>query len=174
MKTIKKISVLFLATVISLFALSCSSSDDGGSGGSAAAGTIKAKVDGANFASNKDFTMATKISSVGTLTIQGSDNSGKGFNLILNGVEGEGTYEIGSGVGGIAITASYTEANASDPMNSQSWQAPYDSTIAGEIKISELTDSKVVGTFHFSAKNSNDNSMKEITEGSFNVNVTTY
>ena len=38
MKTIKKISVLFVATVISSFALSCSSSDDGGGPGDAAEG----------------------------------------------------------------------------------------------------------------------------------------
>lgn len=174
MKTIKRIGVLFMAIAISSFALSCSSSDDGGDGGNAAQGTIKAKINGSSFTSNKDFTTATKISAVGTLTIQGSDNSGKEINLTLNGVDGAGTYEIGSGVGGIAIIASYTEANASNPMNSQSWQAPFDSNVAGEIKISELTDSKVVGTFYFTAKNSNDNSTKEVTEGSFNVNINTY
>lgn len=175
MKTLKQTTYVF-AIALALIFTGCSKDDDGGGGGDAASGTIKAKVDGANFTSNSDFTTANTVNAGGTttMTIQGTDNSGKGFMFIINGMDGTGTYEIGSGVGGISIIASYVEANASNPIDSQTWQAPFDDTVAGQIQISELSDTNVKGTFEFTCKNSNDDSMKEITDGSFNVEVNSH
>jgi len=175
MKTIKH-SIYTGLIALSLVFAGCSSDDDGGDGGNAAPGTMSAKVNGANFNSGAQFTSANQVNAGGstTLTILGSDMSGKAINLIINGFDGTGTYEIGSGVGGIAITASYIETNIQNPANSQTWQAPYEgSGVAGEINFSEAGDT-VVGTFSFTAKNSNDNSTKEITQGAFNVEVTTF
>src|SRR5690554_842874 len=89
MKTIKKISMLVLATVISLFTLSCSKSDDGGSGGSAAEGTIKAKVDGTWVETLEMVTFATET--MGTLQLQGNTGgtSSKAFVFTINGFEGK-------------------------------------------------------------------------------------
>ena len=69
-----------------------------------------------------------------------------------------------------ALVSLAVEANINNPMNSQTWSAPYqDSGVVGEVKISEKTDTKIKGTFNFKAKNSNDQSIKNITEGSFNL-----
>ena len=86
---------------------------------------------------------------------------------------GEGTYELGGDVL-ILHTASYTETDVdlNNPLNSTTeiWQAPYDDTMVGEINISQETDTKVIGTFQFTAKNVNgDQSIKTITEGSFDL-----
>jgi hypothetical protein len=167
MRTIKHISlaiVLALTTILT----SCSSSDDGGGGGSAAAGTIQAKAGSANFKSMTAATIA--MNQGGMLIIQGSDASGKAIQLMLTGVTEAGTYEI-SDTAGISVIGSYTEANISNPMNSQTWAAPYeDSGAVGSITISEITATTVKGTFNFTGKNQDGEDTKAITNGAFNVN----
>lgn len=151
---------------------SCSSDDDGGSGGGAAAGTIQAKVDGSNFSSTPQLSMATQVNAGGstTITVQGTNNAGRSITLLMNGVTGTGTYQIGGGAN-ISIVGTYSESNASNPMDIQIWQAPFDDTVAGEVKINELSSTVIKGTFNFTGKNVNgDNSTKAITEGSFNMN----
>jgi len=167
MKTLRFLSLILM---VSLAVVSCKKDDDGGDGGTTANGTVSAKVDGASFTSQPAFTVANTITANGitTVTIQGSDNSGKGIVLVINGFEGTGTYDIGGGAN-VFVTGSYIEANASNPTASQSWMAPFDATVAGEIQFSESTATKVKGTFSFTAKNTQDNSIKNITEGSFNI-----
>lgn len=168
MKTFK---ILALTFFVSLLVFSCKKDDDGGDGGDAAAGTITAKVNGANFSSNTSFTVANKVTAGGTttVTLQGSNNDGKGIVLIINGFEGTGSYNIGGGAN-VFVTGSYVEANAGNPQASQTWMAPFDATVAGEINISEVNDTKIKGTFNFNAKNTNDNSTRNITDGSFDIN----
>lgn len=170
MKTLK---ILSLILFVSVSVMSCKKDDDGGDSAdnNAASGTITAKVDGANFTSNTSFTVATRITAGGqtTLTLQGSNNGGKGIVMIINGFEGAGSYDIGGG-SNVFVTGSYVEANASNPSASQTWMAPFDQTVAGEINISEVNDTKVLGTFNFTGKNSNNNSTKNITDGNFNIN----
>ncbi len=174
MKTLKTVSKLFLiafAVVLS----SCSGEDGGGGGGgSAAAGTIKAKVGGSNFKSMTMATTAMKVAVAGayTITIQGSDANGKSINLIMHGVALQtGTYDIG-GNNQIAIIGSYTELNINNPMASKTYTAPFEGgAVAGSISITEITDTKIVGTFNFTAKNQDDQSdVKEVKSGAFNVN----
>jgi hypothetical protein len=109
------------------------------------------------------------------MTLQGTDNSGKGFNFVINGYDGVGTYTFGGASLGF-IVGNWIEANASNPTNSQTWTAPYDNDdIRGEIQFSSDDGDKVQGTFSFTCKNSNgDGSIKDITEGSFDVNYTTF
>lgn len=148
----------------------CSKDDDGGDGGSAANGKVTAKVDGQSFSSMTIATMVVLTNAGGTtiLRVQGSDADGKGITLMVSGFEGEGTYDIGGGAN-VFSNASYLEANASNPAQSKAWMAPYDDSVAGEVKISEKTDMKVKGTFFFKAKNEENGSIKEIKNGSFNV-----
>ena len=84
MKTLKKISILFLATVLSTSIISCSG-DDGGdpSPSPAVEGQITANVGGTNFASMTMATTAMKVETGGayTITIQGSDASGKNLRV---------------------------------------------------------------------------------------------
>ncbi|RSK39078.1 DUF6252 family protein [Mangrovimonas spongiae] len=166
-------NVMLLLTVVTFVTFTaCSSDDDGGDPGSvgAASGTISAKIDGSNFTSLEMTSFANKASGGGqtTLVLQGNTQD-QAINMTINGYEGEGTYELSDS--NVFIIASYIEPDISNPANTQTWSAPYqDSGVAGEIKISEETDSKVKGTFSFTAKNSNDGSTKVISEGSFNLN----
>ncbi|RXR33154.1 hypothetical protein EQG68_06625 [Flavobacterium piscinae] len=171
MKTIKFICACFLVTS-ALFLTSCSD-DDGGGGGNAAAGTITAKVDGTTVTTLEITTSATLVSAGGntTLSMLGTSTSQKGFSFTINGFDGVGTYEFG-GSSSVFRVASYIEANVSNPLDSQTWSAPYDDdSPRGTISFSEVTDTRVKGTFTYSAKNPNDNSVKQITEGSFNVEI---
>lgn len=169
-----KTSLILLSFLFSL--VSCSSDDDGGNGGNTPNGVVKAKVDGANFQSNPTFSTANRVTAgpSTTLTLQGTDNSGKGFNFVINGFEGEGSYEIG-GDNLVFVVANYVEANATNPIDTQTWTAPYDdTTVRGSISFSTATDDNVEGTFEFTSKNPNDGTVKNITEGSFNLEVTAF
>lgn len=168
---IKQCSRLVMLMVAGTIAMaSCKKNEDGGPGGGAAAGTIEAKVSGSSFKSLKMTTMANRVNVGGSsiITVQGNETSGKAIVLVMNGVDGPGTYQIGGGAN-ISISGSYTEVNISNPTATKVWQAPFDSSVAGEIKIAELTDKVIKGTFSFTAKNSSDNSTKEVTNGAFNV-----
>lgn len=170
MKTIKQ---FFLAILMTSTLVACSSDDDGGENGDAAEGTITASIDGASFTSSDILTSATVVTANGTSTvlITGSDLGGKNLTLnVSGGFEGVGTYEIGGGAN-VFVNASYTEVDANNPMDAQIWSAPFDDTVAGELNVSASSDSNITGTFSFMAKNPDDNSIKNITSGSFNINL---
>lgn len=169
MKNLKKIMLLVMTvTMVSL--TSCSKDDDRGGGGSAASGTIVAKVNGSQFTTLEVASFASLTTGGGqtTLILQGNSAT-KGVSFTVNGYDGVGTYEISDE--NVFIVASYIEPNTSDPMNTQIWSAPFqDSGVVGQLKITEETDTKIKGTFNFTGKNTSDDSTKNITEGSFNVN----
>ncbi len=185
MKTsVKKITLLFIATVISSFALSCSSNDDGGGGASAAPGTIRAKVDGTNFESSTMTTIATKVNVNGTahtITVYGTEmnmtnGSSKNINIIMNVPDLEPrSYDIGGdNLTGFIVT--YTEASGTiGNLTSTTWAAPYEGgEVAGKITITEITETGIKGTFNFKVQKQNSNEswageFKNITEGAFDV-----
>jgi hypothetical protein len=161
--------ILIMMVAVSSLSVSCKSDDDGGGDGPAASGTITAKVDGSSV-TTIEMTTAAQLSG-GSLMVTGNDGGSslnKAFVLTITSVDGTGTYPIGGGAN-IFNVASYieTEVNSLDVVT---WQAPYDDSEVGEINITELTDSHVKGTFSFQAKNA-DGNIKNITEGSFNVNL---
>lgn len=187
MKTsVKKIGLLFIATVISSFALSCSSSDDGGGGGgSAAPGTISAKVDGANFESSTMTTIGTKILVNGTahmITLYGTEmnmtsGASKNINIIMNVPDLEPrSYDIG-GDNLTGFVATYTEASGTvGSVTSSTWAAPYEGgELAGKITITEITETGIKGTFNFKGQKQDSsggdwvNDFKNITNGAFDV-----
>lgn len=170
MKTFNK-AILLVFVVIAVSLTSCKKDDDGGSGGGAGNGIVQAKVSGSNYKSDASLTSATLIEASGTSTLNITANTLNGKNMtlsIIGGFDGVGTYNIGGGAN-VFGNASYTEVDVANPMNAQTWVAPYDESVAGEIKVSEITSTKVKGTFKFKGKNA-DGSFKDITEGSFNVN----
>lgn len=176
MKILKQIMLLVMVTSMVTFT-SCSSDDDGGSaggnGGSSASGTLTAKVDGNNYQSARIASSATvaNAGSVTNLIIIAANSNGKSFAMTIFGYTGPGTYQLGGGVN-ITNSGSYQETDVSDPQNptTEIWQAPFNDTQVGEIIITEETDSKVKGTFYFRCKNvAGDNSEKNITDGSFNL-----
>ncbi|MDR6966397.1 hypothetical protein J2X31_000390 [Flavobacterium arsenatis] len=174
MKTLKKISILFLATVLSTAVISCSGDDDGNpTPPTALEGQITANVGGANFTSITQGTTAVKVATGGafTITVQGTDLGGRQLQLILNGVDATtGTYQI-SQEAAISAIGSYTEVNTTT-FTSQTWAAPNGTDdVSGSITITEISDTNIKGTFNFTARNQEDaNNVKEVTGGSFNVN----
>lgn len=171
MKKLKQQAIV-LATIAFTVLVSCSSSDNTGDSGKATEGTITATIDGAQFTSLEMTTFASVVNAGGqsTLVVQGNTSS-QALHFTINGYEGSGTYQISDS--NVFINASYVEPNINDPQNSQTWSAPFqNSGIAGEIVVSEETDTIIKGTFSFTCKNPNDDSVKEITDGSFNVTKT--
>lgn len=170
MKTLKK---LLFGSLILFAVTACKKDDDGGDGGSAAEGSVQAKIGGSSWTSIKMSTSAQYITAGKVLTMMGVDASGKTINIIINNYDGStGTWQIPNSVGSIAVVASYIEVNlGSTP---KTWAAPYSgSGVIGEVKISEFSKTgNVKGTFKFKARNQADsNDFKDITDGSFNIKV---
>lgn len=170
MKNLKQFMVfIMVASFISITA--CKSDDDGGDpaapGG--ASGVITAQIDGVSFQSLEITSTATQITAgpSTTITLQGNTAS-KAVGLVISAFDGVGTYEINDN--NVFTTASYVEPNVSNPMNSPTWSAPFENSgVIGEIKVSENTNDRIKGTFTFRCKNANDDSVKNLTEGTFNL-----
>ncbi|MDC8001075.1 DUF6252 family protein [Aequorivita todarodis] len=163
-------TILVLMAVVAVSLTSCKKDDDGGGGGDAASGTVSAKVSGASYNSDPLVTSAVRsdANGVSTLMITSNTMNGKNITLSINGgFDGVGTYSIGGGPN-VFGNASYTEVDVNNPTNSEIWVAPYDTSVAGEIKVSEISSTNIKGTFNFKGKNA-DGTFKDITEGSFNV-----
>lgn len=166
---------MLLVMTVSLITLtSCSSDDDGGGPGNAGSGVLVAKVNGTSFQSLEISSSATVANGGQNLIVIATNSDGNAFAFTILGYDGVGTYPLGGGAN-IFNSASYSETDVdlNNPQNSTTeiWQAPYEDAVAGEIRISEETDTKVIGTFDFTCKNvGGDQSVKTITDGSFNLN----
>ncbi len=171
--------MLFVMVGSLLTITSCSKSDEGGGGGIAASGTLTANVGGASFQSMEISSKATLANAGGisNLIIIASNSDGNAFAITISGYTGEGTYDItGASIGGVVGSYTETNVNLSNPTASTTeiWQAPYDDTKVGTISVSEETATNVIGTFSFKCKNVNgDGSVKNITDGSFNLSKQT-
>lgn len=156
---------------------SCSNDDDTSGGSAAASGTLVAKVDGTSFQSMEISSSATLANpgGISNLIIIASNSDGNAFAFTIVGYDGPGTYPLG-GNANITNSGSYTETDISNLTNptTEIWQAPYDDTEVGSITITEETDDNVKGNFEFTCKNVNgDNSVKVITDGSFDLDKQT-
>ncbi len=176
--------MILVMTLTAVTFTSCSSDDDGGGDDpgipAAGSGVLVAKVDGANYQSMEISSSATIANTGGmtSLVIIASNSDGKAFSFTIFGYDGVGTYEFDGSISTGVNTASYSETTVdlNDPLNSTTelWQAPYENLSVGSVSITEETDTKVIGTFEFTCKNLNgDQSVKTITEGSFNLNKQT-
>ncbi|WP_299225061.1 DUF6252 family protein [uncultured Psychroserpens sp.] len=170
--------MLLIMTITSVTFTSCSSDDDGGgeTPQNVPSGVLVAKVNGTSYQSMEISSSATIANAGGqqNLVIIATNSDGNAFAFTIVGYTGTGTYPIGGGAN-IFNSASYTEVDVdiNNPQNTtqEIWQAPYDDTMVGELRVSEETDTKVKGTFDFTCKNVNgDNSVKTITDGSFDLN----
>ncbi len=174
MKNLKKLGILLLTTIFLNTFSSCSKDDDGGSGGTAAEGIITAKVDGTTVSTEATLTTGEIYStSEGAFVIDlnGANTAGKSYDIIIHGYEGVGSYEIG-GTNSSFVAGYYSEFN--NTSGTQTWSVGYGETVAGQLQIVSATSTKIIGTFYFTAKNTEDNTTKTISEGSFNVNLTTF
>jgi len=173
MKIIKQFGLVFVVAVAAI--LTSCSSDSSGGGGSASVGTLKAKVGGANFSSISQAANGI-IATSGTfqnLSIFGADASGKSLSMtILAENIGVGTYQI-TDQAETVVSGTYSETNINNPTETQVWSAPYDGGgNSGSIVITSKTDTNVQGTFSFTAKSITGTGNKAITNGVFNVNLT--
>lgn len=167
---------MLLVMTMSLVSLSsCSSDDDGGSGGDAADGTLTAKIDGASFTSEELATSAVIVTSGAgrALNILAGDFDGLTFQIGLPTFDGEGTYNVDSED---VILNSFVliDVDVSNPQSptTQSWLAPYaGSGLAGTVSISSETATHIVGTFEMKIKGGDNNSVINITNGSFNIEL---
>ncbi|MBR9914670.1 MAG: hypothetical protein GYB32_07565 [Algicola sp.] len=174
MRKFKQLLVIVM-TLSVMSITSCSSDDDGGGPGNAPSGVLVAKVDGASYQSMEISSSATIANNGNNLIIIATNSDGKAFSFTIWGYEGVGTYTIGGDIN-IANVASYTETDVdlNNPQNSTTeiWQAPFDDTVAGELNVSEETETNLKGTFSFTCKNVNgDQSIKNITDGSFDLGI---
>ncbi len=173
MKTLKK---LLFGCLILFTVSACKKDDDGGDGGSAVEGTMTAKIGGTAWSSSKISTSAQYVAIGKSLTMLGTDASGKAINIIINNYDGStGTWQIPNSIGVIGVVASYTEVNLGS--STKTWAAPYsNSGLIGEVKISAFSaNGSVKGTFKFKARNQSDNAdFKDITDGSFDMSVKSF
>ena len=173
MKNLNKLGVILFLATASIFT-SCSSDDNGGGSSTASLGTITATVDGASFTTITQGTNAS-IANNGTyqnLAITGSTITGKTIILSILGQNiGVGTYPIVDEDTDFIATAVYSSIDLANPTAAQTWSAPYtDMGTTSSISITSISATNVQGTFHFVGLGDNDQT-KEITNGSFNVNI---
>lgn len=173
----KYFSLLLVA--LSLLFVACKKDNNNPtSNNSTSEGVIKAKVDGVLVETLAMTGTANLVENVGTLTIQGNTGgtNSEAFSMIINGYDGVGDYAIGDN-NNIVISASYTKTNIDlgniGSPSTQVWQAPYaNAGEVGSISITKMTNDQIEGTFNFSAQNNKDQSIKNITEGSFKLKLT--
>ncbi len=163
MKTLKS-AIRKIALIGILIAFGACSTDENPS----ADEEITASVSGiGTFTSSKDFdtVYGTKITSgtATTLTIQGTDNSGKGFVLRISEYSGPATYELGfnkvdfaSWINGLTVADQFSTINQGS---------------SGRIVVSEDNKELVEGTFEFVGKMSDTSSSITVTNGKFKVNL---
>lgn len=170
-----KSNFLFIGALFLFFAFSTSScSDDDGDngGGTAAAGTVKANVDGSNFESQSMTSSLTLVDGGGstTMLITATDLEGRNLTLQVIGYNGEGSYDIG-GNNTILVNATWVEVDVNNPSNVQTYISPYDGdAVRGFIEIDSDSGDNMQGTFEFTAgDNMGGTGVVDITSGSFNL-----
>lgn len=156
------------ALVLVAVAVACGGDSPAGPGGGLGGGTgLTARVDGGTFTAdagalaNHSFTGGYVISSAS------SASGGRGITILLSNIPGPGTYPLGTGAGVAGGTAIYVAAGAG-------WSTPL-SGEAGTIVLTTVSDTRIAGTFSFTADGSTGGATgtRSITNGSFDLPVTT-
>ena len=166
MISINKI-LLLLGLTFFLFA-SCSKEEDddkadSGNNQQSPNGEMTCKVDGTNWSATLAV-VATLDESAGIATVTGSDGSSKQCQVTINGFAGTGTYDLGG---------TLTNPNMGRWTASASLTDTYTTTLgqgSGSVKVTEVTDTSIKGTFSFTAKNSNGEEVS-LTEGEFDAQI---
>lgn len=161
-----------LLVLFSLTLSSCSKDDDENASGDGG-GEMTANISGVgsfkSFPASSNAVKQTIASTSTMLVVQGTNSDGHGITMTIMGYTGEGTYDFTFGPVN-SSSAIYTKTDVNNPMDTQSWSSQYMTGSTGTITISEETEQGVEGTFSFKGKNGNDDTIKTISEGKFNVN----
>jgi hypothetical protein len=170
MKTLKILSLFLFA---SLVLTSCKKDDDGGDDPQVAAGTMTAKVDGANFESLEGTVVAQESNSGGVrvMAISAGTVDSENIQMIIQNFDGVGTYELN--LANIGTYSYLPDPNNPDPSTVVVYMAVNGTTSGGEVNISSYTADRVKGTFSFTGYNIQDTSdTVSVTNGSFDMEVT--
>jgi hypothetical protein len=157
MKSRNLFLMVLIAGVISF--VSCKKDDDDSGTPAGSNGSISLTVDGSTWSA----TLAVQaVNSNGVVNVTGSDSNAKQAGITLYGVSAPGTYQVGPPNVGNMLR--WTEGLA----QTQTYQAS--GVIGtGTITVTELSDSKIKGTFSFTGYNTDQNT-KQITDGQFEAN----
>jgi hypothetical protein len=153
--------VIGTGSAAGMLALLVSCGGDGGSGPNGGDANFTATIDGSAFTALAASTVA-QISNQGNFAIVGASGTGTSITLILYSIGGPGTYPLGvSGTvrGGLG-TVGTTSSSLSTPA----------SGTAGSITISQVSATRIAGTFNFVAGAAPVT--KTVTNGSFDLPVT--
>lgn len=164
MKTMKNAMLILL---MSLAVLSCKKDDDGGDDPQVGDGTMTAKIDGANYTATLGITARVTGSGANqAFAVSGGTSDSENLQVIINGFDGEGTYEI-------SLLNIGTYSYLPDPSNPDPSTVVIYTASSGELKVSSYDGNTAQGTFKFSAANLNNPSdTVEVTNGEFNIEVT--
>jgi len=124
----------------------------------------------------KELTQASLVSrQLSSLLISGTNFRGDGFYVVITGCDGAKTHEIGGNHSLFAVS-SYIDIDLINPTNPTIWMGSYDEAakIVGQVVVTEASETRFKGTFSFTGKNQKDNSLRNITEGSFNIALTNF
>jgi len=146
-----------LAAIAVLGFTSCSKSedDDVTPDNPISNGSITLKVDGTSW--NASLAVQA-VNSNGVINITGSDSNAKQASVLLYGVTEPGTYNVQAG---LQHQLRWTEG-----LNASQTYVANGILGSGSITVTELTSSKIKGTFEFTGANTSQ-ATKSITEGSF-------
>lgn len=159
MKT--KLYLLLAAVLITGLSISSCKKEDTGGGGGTSTGSMSLKYDGTAW--NASLAVQA-VNTNGVLNVTGSDSNGNQASVILYQASGTGTYKVGPNGTNQGNQLRWTEGLS----QSDTYVASF--VIGnGTVTITELTDSKVSGTFEFEGFNT-DQTKRTVTEGSFSAN----
>jgi len=150
-------NLLLMVLIASVVMLGSCKKDDSDSGTPVGSnGSISLKVDGGTW----NATLAVQaVNSNGVINVTGSDSNAKQAAVNLYGVSAPGTYQVGPPNQGNMLR--WTEGLG----QTDTYQA--NGVIgSGTVTVTELSDSKIKGTFSFTGFNTAQTS-KQITEGTF-------
>ncbi|HLV40468.1 DUF6252 family protein [Xanthomarina sp.] len=90
------------------------------------------------------------------------------IRLVTDNFDGLGTYALFAEGYNPTTIAEYVEIDQPSQDNNQNYAAPHEQdTLEGEFTITHLSANNVKGTFYFKATNSDNDDVKNITEGTF-------
>lgn len=132
--------------------------------------TMSALIDGDLFSLSDDFDTAfgrkipiTRVNTV--LTIQGTNNLGKGFIFKIAPYGGIGTYDLGP-----ASLTDHLATWINDAEDTTHFTTGFEGT-SGQFIVTEDSGGRIGGTFNFTAKSSNNSPTKKINSGLFKINL---
>lgn len=153
----KKLLFMLLAILV-IGAAGCNKNEDNTN---STGGTMSLTVDGTNWTASL---AVQAVNTNGVINVTGSDSNAHQASLVVYGATSTGTYAVGPSSGNPGNMLRWTAGTEQD----QTYQA--NNVIgSGTVTITELSGTKVAGTFEFVGYNINQAS-QTITNGAFSAN----